>query len=67
MTETLKNIYEYVKYIAVHSPVTYGEARMLFPICMVLGIKKEEVAEDLVLNGGDVCILRREYLLGGGR
>ena len=67
MTEIGRSIYEYAKYVAGHSPVTYGEARILFPVCNVFGIKKEEVAEDLVLNGGDWHTLRREYLLGGGR
>ena len=62
-----RNIYEFAKYVASHTPITYGEARLLVPVCDMLGILKEEVVEDLKINGGDWFRLHREYLLGGGR
>ena len=57
----------FVEYVASHTKINEDGARGLFPICDMLGIKKEEVVEDLIINGGDWTTLYREYSKGGGR
>lgn len=58
---------KFVKYVAAHTSINEDGARGLFAICDMFGIKKEEVVEDLKINGGNWSKLYWEYYRGGGR
>ena len=49
-------------YVASCAPISYDNARTLFPICDMMEIEVEKVVEDLKSMNGDWYALHREYV-----